>query len=143
MRYLRGPLVALVTFLIGCAVSPIQFEVIRIACGKLDGGGGFSSTVLRSSDNVEVFVMEARYGSLEKNNEAFDRNIAEAVRVIEITPKLDEHGNVVGRRAVTIHFVEDRNEHFASVFWTDGSPVLHYIDSPSLKHVLEVERRRE
>ena len=141
MKYLRGPVVALVTFFIGFAISPIQFEVIRIACGKLEGGGGFNSTVVRSSDNVEVFIIDAHYDSINRANEVFDQRVAEAVYVWEVTPKLDKQGKVLGRRAVVLLFDKEYGRYLASVFWTDGTHTLHYIDSQSLTHVLEVESR--
>ena len=45
MKYLRGPIVALLAFLLGVIVSPIHFRVEGWGCGRtLDGGGGFSVT---------------------------------------------------------------------------------------------------
>ena len=43
MKYLRYPLLGLVTFIIGVVVSPIHFYLEGIGCGRvIDGGGGFS-----------------------------------------------------------------------------------------------------
>lgn len=44
MRYLRGPIVALLTFVIGVAISPIRFQMEGMDCGRvIDGRGGFSN----------------------------------------------------------------------------------------------------
>ena len=142
MRYLRGPLVALLAFAIGVAVSPIRFKLEGMACGKMiDGGGGFGVRTYRSSVNVKLYFASGGYASTEKTNEVFDRQVREAVQVLELTPKLDAAGKETGRRAVVILLDKETNENYASVFWTDRSRILS-IDSPSLAHVLEFEKRK-
>ena len=142
MRYLRGPLVALLAFAIGVAVSPVRFELERMACGKMiDGGGGFGIRAYRSSDNVELYFASGGYASTEKTNEVFDRQVREAVQVLELTPKLDANGKEAGRRAVVIRVDKETNEKYASVFWTDDWRIVS-IDSLSLWHVLEFEKRK-
>ena len=141
MRYLRGPLVALLAFVIAVLASSIRFSEESTAYGRvIDGGGKFSVKSYRSSYFVELTLAHFGYSSSEKANAAFDQNVAEAVEVTEITPKLDEFGKVVGRRAVVTAFNEDRTGYYACVFWTNGKSLLA-ITSPSLTHVLDFEKQ--
>ena len=113
-----------------------------MACGKMiDGGGGFGIRSYRSSDNVKLYFASGGYASTEKTNEVFDAEVAKAVQVIELTPKLDAHGKEAGRRAVVILVDKETNENYASVFWTNDRRIVS-IDSPSLWHVLEFEKRQ-
>lgn len=140
MKHLRRLLVALVAFALSVAITPIRFEVEGWACGRMiDSGGGFSSTAHSSSYSVRLSFAHFNFISKEKANEAFDKHIREAVRVIETTPKLNEQGVLVGRRAVTISFDPELKQHFASVSWTDGRSI-YSINSPSLLHVIEFEK---
>ncbi len=128
--------------MIGVAVSPIRFRLEGMGCGRMkDGGGGFGTRSYTSSDNVKLYFFQGGYASTEKANEAFDQQVAKAIQVLELTPKLDADGKEVGRRAVLIAFSHEINEQYASVFWTDGRHILS-IDSPSLRHVLEFEKRK-
>lgn len=140
MKHLRRLLVALFAFIVGVALTPISFHVDGWGCGRLiDGDGGFSSTALTSSYSIRLSFAHFGYRSREKANAAFDQHLREATRVVEITTKLNDKGEVVGRRAVTISFNPELKQHFAAVFWTDAE-AIHSIDSPSLLHVLEFEK---
>lgn len=140
MKHLRRLLAALFAFVAGVALTPIQFHVEGRGCGRmLDGEGGFSVRSFTSSYSVRLSFGHIGFKSREKADEAFDRHLREAVRVIETTPKLNEQGDVVGRRAVVITFNPDVKQSFASLVWTDGMSV-HAIDSPSLIHVIEFEK---
>ena len=140
MKHLRRLFVALLAFVASVAITPIGFEIEGWGCGRvIDGGGGFSSTAYSSSYCVRLSFAHFGYSSKEKANEVFDHHVREAVRVIETTTKRNAQGAVIGRRAVTISFNPELNQHFASVFWTDGR-TLQSIDSPSLLHVLEFEK---
>jgi hypothetical protein len=141
MKYLRGPVVALLAFVLGVVVSPIRFEKEGLGYGRmLDGGGGFSITSYRSSYFVKLSYAYGTHVSEEEANAIFDQQLAEAVQVIEVTSKLDEHGKTVGRRAVAILLDTETDKHFACVFWTNGR-LVYSINSPSLMHVLEFEKQ--
>jgi hypothetical protein len=141
MKYLRGPVVALLAFVIGVVVSPIHFSKEGMGYGRMrDGGGGFSITSYRSSYFLQLNFAHAGHVSEEQANTQFDELVAEAVEVISITPKVDEHGTIVGRRAVAMFLDGETDRHFASVFWTQGK-LVHSINSTSLMHVLEFEEQ--
>ena len=142
MRALRDPLAALLTFIIGVIVSPIHFQVEGMGYGRaIDGDGGFSITTYRSSYFVKVSYAYVEHSSPDKANTTFDEMLAEAVDVIALTPKLDEHGNAVGRRALAILTDKETDKQFACVFWT-GDKTLYSINSFSLLHVLEFEKQQ-
>ena len=134
MRYLRGPIVALVAFTFGVAISPIHFFVESIACGL-----GSSTTTYRSSYLIQVSSSHLNCRSTEKANEVFNDKLHEALRVIEVTPKLNSHGVPVGQRAVALFFLPELNEYRARVFWTDGA-TFHSISSTSFLHVRQFEK---
>jgi hypothetical protein len=141
MKYLRGPIATLLAFLFGVAVSPIQFEPQGMGYGRMiESGRGYSITTYRSSYFISLAFAHADHGSPQKANAVYDETLAEAVRVLEDSPKLDEHGNEVGRRGVAIFFDKETNQSFASVFWTKG-PLLHSINSRSLIHCLQFEKQ--
>ena len=141
MKHLRGPIVALFAFLLGVLVSPIHFQVEGSGRGRtLDGGGGFSVTSYRSSYFIQLAFAHYGYATPEKANAVFNEHLTEAVQVIDVGPKLDQQGKIVGRRAVVISLDQNKDKQVAVVFWTEGK-FLHAINSTSLTHVLEFERQ--
>ena len=140
MKHLRRLLTVLLAFVIGVALTPIRFHVEGMGCGRLlEGEGGFSVTSHTSSYSVPLSFGHLNYRSSEKANEAFDRHVREAVRVIETTPKLSEQGELTERRVVTISVDPETKQSYATIAWTDGQSV-HTIDSYSLLHVIEFEK---
>ena len=139
MRYLRGPIVAFVAFIFGVAISPIHFSVEMIACGFVPAHDSASTTTYRSAYFIQTSFSNANYPSTEKANEVFNEKLREAIRVIEIMPKLNKHGVPVGRRAVAIFFHPDLNEYRTKVFWTNGT-TFHSISSTSFLHVMQFEK---
>lgn len=139
MRYLRGPIVAVLAFIIGVAISPPRFYMELTACGRVnDGGGGFSITNYRSNDGVQVCFALSTYVSTRKANQVFNQHLAEAVRVIEHTPKMNKDNK--GQRAVAVFFDANTNEYYVEVFWTDDR-FLASIFSSSYRHVIEFEKQ--
>src|SRR5829696_7226880 len=121
MRYLRCFPIMLATFVFGVAVSPIHFYLESIGCGRvIDGGGGFSVSSYRSNYFIKLSFAHAAYTSPDKANEVFDQELNHAVKVIDVTPKINNEGLTVGRRAVAILFDPELNQYYASVFWTEG-----------------------
>jgi hypothetical protein len=141
-RLLLHFLFALLTFILGVAISPISFRTDLIAHGYVpDGGGGFSVTRHTSSYFVKLWFSHAGYPSAEKAEEVFQSRVSEAVRIIERTPKLDKEGRKVGERVVAIFFSQEHNEQYAAVFWTDKT-ILRSVYSSSLMHVLDFEKNQ-
>ena len=140
MKYVPRLGIALVTFTLGVAVSPIHFYVEGMGCGHvIDGGGGFSFTSYKSSYFVKLLLAHEGYVSPEKANEVFDERLSTAVRIIEIGPKLNGEGMVIGRRAVALSFAPEDSCSYTEILWTDGR-FLHYIVSTSALHAKEFEK---
>jgi hypothetical protein len=141
MRYLRYPAVAILTFVIGVIISPIHYFGESFACGGItEEGGGFSGgECFRSSYFIQVCEGSAVYRSPERANQVFDEKLQEAERVVEVAPKLDEDGVVVGRRAVAVFRGSPDSGRYVTIFWTHGR-VLNGISSSSWMHVKHFER---
>jgi hypothetical protein len=132
----------LFTFAFGVLISPIGFSLEGMGHGKvIDGGGGFFCHRYTSTYFINLWFSGAGYPSPEKANEVFANAVGSAVKVIERGPRYDQHGRVVGQRAVAILLDTENNEQYSSVFWTDGK-VLFSISSRSMTHVLQFERHR-
>jgi hypothetical protein len=139
MTYLRGPIVALLAFVIGVAISPPRFYMESSACGRvIDGGGGFSIKNYRSTYLVQVSSAVSAYDSTKKANQAFDDRLAQAVRVIDHAPQINKDN--IGQRAVAVFFDADANQYYASVFWTDCQ-FIGSIGSTSYLHAIEFEKQ--
>ena len=139
MRYLRGPIVALLAFIIGVAISPPRFYMESRACGHVNGGGGgLSIKNYRSTFFVQVSFAVSAYDSTRKANQVFNQRLAKAVRVVEHTPKPNKDN--IGQRAVAVFFDANTNEYYAEIFWTDDR-FLASIFSSSYLHVIEFEKQ--
>ena len=142
MKYVWPLPIAVLTFVLGVAISPIHFYVEGMGCGKMiDGGGGFSITSYTSSDFVKLVSAHEHYVSPEKANQIFAQHLSEANEVIEVGPKTNKEGVVIGLRAMAVFYAPDRSCYDTEIFWTDGR-FLHYISSTSALHVKEFEKRQ-
>jgi len=140
MKHIHRLSVALLTFVFGVAVSPMHFYVESIACGFSN-----SSTQFRSTYFIRVSRGSQSFHSPEEAEEAFNKRLSEAAEVLEVGPKLDKEGTVIGRRAVTLYYFPEESRYFTEVFWTNGR-YLYSIRSGSALHVREFEKemsRRE
>jgi hypothetical protein len=132
---------ALLTLVIGVVISPIHFYCEAIACGRMkEGGGGFSVSLYRSSYFVHVSFAHYSYASEEKATEAFGESVRDAIQVLDVGPKFNRRGEIVGRRAVVIARNPRTIYPLAVLFWTDGK-VIHSVASTSLLHVMQFERQ--
>ena len=142
-RHLIRVLVAVLTFTIGVAVSPIRFTLEILGHGVVeDGGGDFAVAGYRSSYFVKLWRSGEAYDTPEKANQVFQQRLQEAVKILERTPKLSEGGVKVGERAVVIIYNKALDEQHACVLWTEGRALVE-IYSPSLMHVLDFEKHQD
>lgn len=140
MKHVRRLGFAVLTFLVGVAVAPIQFYWEASVRGKLiDGGGDYGSTRYTSSYFVKLFSGHESYVSPEKADQAFNEGLSQAVEVFELGPKIDRQGKVVGRRAMALFFAPEISRYYIEIFWTDGH-VIDYISSTSALHAKEFEK---
>jgi hypothetical protein len=142
MKCIRWFSVALLTFVLGVVMSPVRFYVEGMGCGKLiDGGGGFGITSYSSSYFVKLWFVQSAYASSEKADAVFDQHVSQALNVIELGPKMNREGVVVGRRAMAIFYSPQLSRNYTEIIWTDGR-FLHYIGSTSTMHVKEFEKHQ-
>jgi len=142
MKYVRGLGVALLTFIVGVAVAPIKFYEEGSGRGKvIDGGGNFAVTVYTSSYFIKLWFAHESYVSPEKANEVFNQRLSQAVKVIEVGPKINGEGAVVGRRVMALFFSPELSCYYTEILWTDGR-ILHYIFSTSALHATQFEKRQ-
>lgn len=134
--------VALLAFVIGVAVAPIHFYREASGYGKvIDGGGGYGITVYTSSYFVKLWSAHDSYVSPEKADQVFNEYLSQAVKVIEVGPKLDREGAVVGRRAMVLFDSPETSCYYTQILSTDGRRV-DYIYSTSALHVKEFEKQQ-
>ena len=137
MKHIHRFGVALLTFVVGVAVAPIHFYPEMIACGFQN-----SSATYRSSYFIQVSNGYQAFNSAEAAEEAFSQRLSEAAEVLEVGPKVDRDGTVIGRRAVTLHYFPEESRYFTRVYWTNGR-ILYSISSGSALHVREFEKRMD
>lgn len=118
----------------------VEFESIQGERGKTEDGIPFSYHLYKSSDGVGVATTVENRESPIRASKALQRKIKKAVKIIERGPKLNEKGQQIGERVVVIFVPNDSYKEQASVLWTDGTQ-FYYIESSSLRHVLEFEKK--
>lgn len=141
MKQVRRLVIALLTFALGVAVSPIRFDVEGMGAGRVIDGGGFSITSYRSSYFVNLLSIYEAYVSAEHANAIFDIRLRKAAKVIEVGPKFNREGAVVGRRAMALFNSTESSGPYTEIFWTEGC-LLHSISSTSSLHVREFEKHQ-
>lgn len=141
--YASKAIVALLsTFALGVLISPIGFYLNSMARGRVkDESGFFSVHHYTSTYFINVWFSSSQFHSPERANEVLAEDLKSVVKVIEIGPKHNREGRLVGQRAVAIVLDRLTNKYCAAVFWTDGR-YLFAIASSSATHVMQFERYR-
>jgi hypothetical protein len=135
MKYVHRVALAIFTFVIGVAVSPIHFSVESIACGPHN-----SFTSFRSSYFIQTSTGYMSYDSEQEASDAFKEELNEAVEVIELKPKVNKEGILIEQRAVGKFYNKDTDEFYVMLFWREGRSV-RMISSRSYMHVKDFERQ--
>jgi len=135
MKYVRRLALAIVTFVIGVAISPIRFDVESIACGSHNSGTSFRSSYFMQTSSSYV-----GYKSEQKASDAFNEELNEAVEVIELKPKVNKEGVLIEQRAIGKFYNKGTNEFYVMLFWRQGRSVRR-ISSRSYIHVKDFERQ--
>ena len=133
MRYVRYIAIAVFTFVIGVAISPIRFYEELIACGPHN-----STTVYRSSYFIQTSESYVDYPSEAKASKAFGEALKDAVKIIEMSPRVNKNGVFIEQRAVALFYNSTMEEYYVRLVWRDGA-TLHAVRSSSLQHVLDFE----
>ena len=135
MKYLVYVAIAILTFAIGLGISPIRFYAESIACGPRS-----SSTAYRSSYFMQTSFSYIEYESEEEAIDAFNEQLKKAIKVIDLSPKVNKRGVLIEQRAVGIFYNESTDEYYVQLFWRDEK-ILYFISSRSYTHVKEFEKQ--
>jgi hypothetical protein len=117
----------------------ITFRAGKAASGTLPDRTRFSVQVYESSDGVDVSMRIDRCASEAIAKKKLLKFIKSA-RLIERGPKTDHQGTVVGQRFVVQFPAKGEYESQAGILWTDKAEI-HYLQSSSLRHAKEFEKR--
>ena len=116
----------------------LQFEPCLAGLSTADDGSPTSFTRFRSSTGIPVELRVERRASPELARKALEDRLKRAVAVLQRGPLRDAAGKLVGERVLAVF----PGPWEAVVLATDGSR-LHSVQSPSIRHVLEFERRSD
>jgi hypothetical protein len=142
-RFLLKFLVALLTFMVGLVISPIRFWSTSLGHGSVkDGGGVILVYGFKSSYLINLGWSSEGYPTPEKAEEVFEARLKEANVVLGRTPRPDEGGVEISKRAVAIFHNQELNERYVCVLRTRGKCLIS-ICSSSLMHVLYFERHED
>lgn len=134
MKYLRYLALAIFTFVIGVAISPIRFYPEMIACGF-----GDTSTSYRSSHFMQTSKSCVGYLSEQAASNAFKVELSQAVAFYDVSPKVNKEGVLIEQRAVYQLYHRGNDEYYVEMMWREGR-TLHFIHSRSYTHVKEFEK---
>ena len=135
MKYLAYLAIAIFTFAIGLGIAPIRFYSESISCGPRN-----SSTAYRSSYFVDTFFSYVDYESEQEALDAFNERLRQAIKVIDLSPKVNKRGVLIEQRAVGVFYNQDAEKYYVQAFWRDKT-TLYFITSRSYTHVKEFERQ--
>jgi hypothetical protein len=135
MKYVRRLALAIFTFVIGVAISPIHFYVEAIGCGLHS-----SSTSFRSSYFMQTSSSYVDYDSEQKASDTFNEGLKEAVEVIELKPRVNKEGVLIEQRAIGKFYNEGTGEFYVILFWREGRSIRQ-ISSRSYIHVKDFEKQ--
>jgi hypothetical protein len=117
------------------------FTPTQTSEGKTEQGFAYSEKQFRSSDCETIKVQTQYFDTPGRAQEEFEKNIREAINVIERAPKLNTDGEKIGERAVAVFDAGPSSESLDQtiIMWTENSQ-YHFIQGP-FAHVLEFEKR--
>ena len=118
----------------------IEFKAVQFYSGRKASGATFSAGMYQSSDGVAVSTTVETYSSAARAKNEMKKRIRKATRVIERGSKVDKNGKLIGERVILSLSGGTRHGAYVTVLWADRED-LHIIESTSLKHALEFERK--
>ena len=95
MKYLVYVAIAVFTFAVGVGISPIRFYGESTARGPRS-----SSIAYRSSYFMQTSFSYINYETEQEAKDAFNERLKKAVKVIDLSPKVNKRGVLIEQRAV-------------------------------------------
>lgn len=118
----------------------LEFKAVQFYSGRKANGATFSAGIYESSDGVGVSTTVETYSSAAQAKNEMKKRIRKAARVIERSSKVDKNDKLIGERVVISVTRGTGNGAYATVLWANQED-LHIIESTSLRHALEFERK--
>lgn len=115
------------------------FKVVSMGEMETESGLRLGFTNFKASDGVGLWVFYLAKDDQAHAVEAFNQELARAVKVVGRSEKKNVDGIVVGERAEILAPSTKSASPSHAVIWTDG-PTFHEIGSSSLQYVLELEK---
>ena len=124
-----------------------NFKLVGMGEIETEYGVHLGFTNFETPDGVGLTLFYLAQDDPVRATQAFNEELARAVKVIERAPNRERTGNVVGERARILApstipippFPAVAGPQLPAVVWTNG-PTFHEIKSTSLRHVLEFEK---
>lgn len=112
----------------------LSFSSRMDACGPKANYHSFES-----SDGVFISQSNEMFPSARRAKKELQERLSLATEIIERDNKLGKDGRVVGERVVGVSNGKE-GQQMTFIMWTDGE-VLSSIEAPSMRHILEFEKR--
>jgi len=140
MKYFTVPIVVLLVCCVGIHAQEIQFNDMAGGKGTTKDGAPFSFHHYQSSDGIGVSVTRENRDTRSRAQRALKKRLKGAARIIERGEKVNEKDSSVGQRVVAEFALDGSDKTYVSIIWTYGGQ-LYFIESSSLQHALEFEKR--
>jgi hypothetical protein len=135
MKYVRRLALAILTFMIGIAISPIRFYQKSISCGIQGGSKSYQSSYFMRTSRSYVY-----YESEAEAYAAFKKKLSEAITIYHGSQTVSKDGAPIDQHAVALFYDQGNDEYYVISFWQDGQ-WLHSIRSRSYSDVKELENQ--
>ncbi len=120
------------------APKKLEFDATSMGEMRDKDGVHLGFTNFKASDGSSLTVLYEGFGSPARAKDYIEKQLVDAVKVIERKDELNTAGKVVGERA-EILFSLDPHKAIPAVLWTDGE-LFHEIYSSSRESILELEK---
>ena len=121
-------------------IGDIRFHLVLQGRLGIMGGGSSDFSDYKTDDGTKVSTRIESWRSAGQAHDAMQRLTNQASRVVDTHPKMDEHGRIIGERAVFLIPVGRSKTSLAVVAWMKERD-LYVIESPKLDYALAFEAR--
>jgi len=121
-------------------IGDIRFHLVMQGRLGIKGGGSGDFSDYKTDDGTRLSTRIESWRSADQAHDAMQRLTNQASRVVDTNTKLDEHGHIIGERAVFLVPVGHSKTSLAVVAWLKESQ-LYVIESSKLDYALAFEAR--
>ncbi len=121
-------------------IGETHFHLVMQGRLGIKGGGSGDFSDYKTDDGTRLRFRIESWRSADQAKNAMQRLTNQSNRVVDAHPKLDEHGHIIGERAVFLAPVGHSKSTIAVVAWLKESE-LYVIESAKLDYVLAFETK--